>query len=754
MPTQALLSSKIVINEEPPQIRSITAQPTAVLGMVGIAQRGPIGQPTLCLSFEEWRSIFGNYTADSRDTVAAVEGFFEEGGQYLWFSRTAHYNDITDATTVLADIGTVDLDTNALAAAGATLLAGNVGPYNLAPGDTITFDVSGGGDDTATIDATAPLRSAAAGPYNLSDGQTLTISVNGGPVQTLTLAAADFGNIAAATAAELVIVIERDLAGIDATDNAGTLELRTDGQGTGFSLNVTGGTANGVLAFTTGVLAGTGDVANIDAVSIAELITVIQADVAGVTVTNVDNRLQVATTATGVATTLQVTGGTALAAFDFPTGLVTGNDAAAATATLRVDGKYPGAYTDDVTVTIAAASSGEADRFNLTVLVEGVGREVFHNVSMDDADSNYVETVVNATGTGSQLITVTDLDAFGATATATAQRPANAAGVVLVGGDDGLVGLADSDFIGDADEKTGFYALDADTSQPVTLLACPARATAAVHNAMLNYCEVSRAGSVFAIIDSPAGLTAQGILDYVRNQALLENASEFGAIYYPLVRVINPNTALFGDEAWIEVPPCGHIAGVMARTDSSAPGGVYRSPAGHQNGRLRSIVGFEILPGRQQPETFDETKRDLIYPARINPLDAQGGIRHIDGGRTLSGAGNFPNVGERRGASFIEQTIKVNLEFARHRNNDEALRAEVTRVVEKFLLDQMRVGAFRTRSEDTAFFVDFGRGLNPDSVIFAGQLIGRIGLATNKPAEFIILNFTQDTRALQQELSQ
>ena len=39
------------------------------------------------------------------------------------------------------------------------------------------------------------------------------------------------------------------------------------------------------------------------------------------------------------------------------------------------------------------------------------------------------------------------------------------------------------------------------------------------------------------------------------------------------------------------------------------------------------------------------------------------------------------------------------------------------------------------------------------TVIFAGQLIARVGLATNKPAEFIILRISQDTRALEAELA-
>lgn len=749
---QPLLSSKIIINEEPPQIRSVVTLPTAVLGMVGITERGPVGEPVLSLSFEEWRNTFGGYTLESRDTIAAVEGFFEEGGQFLWFSRTAHYTDVTDAGTRQTARGVATLSTNVVTAAGAALLASAVGPYAFTPGATFTFSVNGGAGVTSTLDAAAAsVTGANTGNFALVDGQTLTVRVNGGVVQTATFNTADFASIGAATPAEVAAVLGGDIVGVVADVSSNAVRLRTSGAGTGFSIEIVGGTGAATLGFTAGTSTGTGDVLNVSAVSPAELVTLFTADVAGTASSVVNNRIQISTTATGVAATLAITGGTGASVLGFPSGVVTGVDAAAASPTLRVEGRFEGAYTDELSIAIRPSSSGDAGQFDLRVIRNGVSAEDYANLSMDDTATNYVETVINAAiPAGSRLIRVVDLDAVSATGSAVQQRPANVASVALPGGSNGLVGLNDADFVGDAGEKTGLFALDADTSQPISLLACPARPTAVVHNAMLNYAEVTRRGLVFAILDSPRGLSAQGILDYVRNQALLEESSENGAIYYPLVRVVNPNRTIFGNQDFIEVPPCGHIAGVMSRTDNSQPGGIYTSPAGQQNGRLRTIIGFEILPGRQQPETYDETRRDLIYPARINPLSAQGGFRIIDGARTLRSSGNFPFVNERRGASFIERTISVSLDFARFRNNNDLLRAEVARVVERFLLNQMNLGAFRTRTPATAFFVDFGRGLNDDSVVFAGQLIGRIGLATNKPAEFIILNFTQDTRSQQQ----
>jgi hypothetical protein len=116
-------------------------------------------------------------------------------------------------------------------------------------------------------------------------------------------------------------------------------------------------------------------------------------------------------------------------------------------------------------------------------------------------------------------------------------------------------------------------------------------------------------------------------------------------------------------------------------------------------------------------------------------------------------SGGASYIGERRGVLFIERSLKQGLEFARHRNNTEGLRAQVRRTITAFLLAQMNNGAFRSREPAKAFFVDVSEQLNTPTVVFAGKLIVRVGLATNKPAEFVILRISQDTRALEAELA-
>jgi hypothetical protein len=523
-----LLASKVVIVEEEPRVRSVAALPTAVLGAVGITERGPVGKAVLVTSFEEFVETFGGFTPNS-DLALAAQGFFENGGQILWVVRTVHYTD---------------------------------------------------------INTPASKTSAAA---------------------TLTL-----------------------------------------------------------------------------------------------------------------------------------------NDRAATPVpTLKVDAKWDGAYANDIRVLIAAATSGAADEFNLTVEDNGLIVEVFPNLSMDPAKENYVEAVINHADRGSNLIKVENLDS--ATASPN-DMPAIGTFGPLTGGSDGLTSLADTDFIGSAAGKTGIRALDC--IQDLSLLIVPGRATSAVHNAMISYCEAARDKSCFAILDPPANQSAPGIVTYVEATAALLNLSEFAAIYWPRIKVLNPSRVVFGNATDLTIPPSGHIAGVYARVDNSRPGGVYVPPAGIENGRLFGVIGFET------DDVLEEAKRDLVFPKRINPLTTfPGAPRHIDGARTLKGNGNFPTVAERRGVIFIEQSLKLGLLFAKHQNNTESLRATLARTVTAFLLIQLKNNAFSSSDPKKAFFVDFSEALNPPSVVFAGQVVGRIGLATAKPAEFIVLRFSQDTRALEEELA-
>lgn len=404
---------------------------------------------------------------------------------------------------------------------------------------------------------------------------------------------------------------------------------------------------------------------------------------------------------------------------------------------ITASAKTDGTWGNTLSIVVEAATSGAAAEFNLTVEDDGVVVEFWPNLSVTAAATNYHVTVLNSASTGSKYITSTEVVA--------ATVPVLASYGPMTGGLNGLGSISDADFVGSSVSKTGLHGFD--TTEGISQLICPDRITAAVQAAALAYAETTRKGSMYVILDSPAGYTVSQMRTYQISGAGLKNLSEFGEMNYPQIKVLNPSTTVFGNGASIVVPPCGHIAGMNARMDAASQGGVYKAAAGTESGVIIGCVGFE------NDSMQEEANRDILYPERINPLRSIGGIKCKDGVRNLKGTGNFPSAPERRGVIFIEQSVKAGIEFARFRNNDEALRAEVDRTITGFLNTQMKVGAFRTKVPSTAFYVDVSEKLNPPSVVFAGKLYVRMGLATQKPAEFVTILVSQDTRALEAELA-
>lgn len=87
--------------------------------------------------------------------------------------------------------------------------------------------------------------------FALSNGQTLEVKVDGqSAAQTVTFSTGDFGDIGAATAAEVANVISTQIASPSATGGSpgGAVTITSD---TGGTIQVTGGTANGALGFPT-----------------------------------------------------------------------------------------------------------------------------------------------------------------------------------------------------------------------------------------------------------------------------------------------------------------------------------------------------------------------------------------------------------------------------------------------------------------------------------------------------------------------
>ncbi len=731
-----LLASKVAIFEEPPPVRGIPSLSTSVAGAVGVAERGPVGEAVRCVSFPEFVERFGGFTPDS-DLALAAMGFFGEGGTQLYVVRTAHYERPLDPQSLTARSARAALVAGQVPTPA--LIEGNArAPFRLTDNTELQLRLLLDGPPRSVRFAGEPaaVRITATEPVVLADAMTLQLRLDSGAVQTVLFRAEDFENVAAASLGDVERVLTAQLTGVHIAQSETGLLVESLTRGRRSRVEVLGGRAAPLLRFQP-VREGSGTVADLSAVTGEEVKLLVESEAREVLVAVLpDQTLTLRTRALGEGALLQVVGELP-GPFGFDTDEHRGSDAGDLPL-LDVRARDPGAYGNQLAVFAQpSADTREPFGFDLRVYERSLLRETWPTLSLEPTSLRYAPTIVNDRVSGSRLIRVTPAPGTRSRSIPTQTQP-------LLGGDDGLAELSDIDFLGTAPARSGLRSLD--RVQDLSILLVPGQATPAVHQGMVQYCEIVRGGTCFPVLDPPERMSGTEIVEYVDNSAALGGLSEHGAIYWPRVEVLNPDRSVFGSDTRLVVAPSGIIAGVYARTDGARPGGVYDPPAGIEKGRMLTVLGFET------DEVLEEPTRDLVYPRRINPLTTAPGFpRYIDGSRTLKGDGNFPFVSERRGVSFIARSLKAGLEFARHRANDERLRAEVKRTITAFLIQQMNQGAFRTRDPKSAFFVDLSQ--NTASVIYSGRLLVRVGLATQRPAEWIIVALSQDVRALDAELA-
>ncbi|HEU0213585.1 MAG TPA: phage tail sheath subtilisin-like domain-containing protein [Jiangellaceae bacterium] len=283
-------------------------------------------------------------------------------------------------------------------------------------------------------------------------------------------------------------------------------------------------------------------------------------------------------------------------------------------------------------------------------------------------------------------------------------------------GPDGDYGLALSKLEA-IDEVTMLCAPDlmrADLSDEIAL-----ETVRSVQLAMIAQCERMR--DRLAILDPPPGLSSQHVVEWREATAAYDSA--YATLYYPWIRVLDPS----GDRHR-SVPPCGHVAGIWARTDQTR--GVHAAPT---NQVIHAAVALDVTVTAHQQE---ELNRRSINTIRSFPGQ---GIR-VWGARTLSSQAEFRYVSVRRLLNYLEKSIAEGTRWAVSEPNDDELRARVSRDVTVFLSDEWGRGALSGRTPAEAFFVKCDHETNPEDAVAAGRFGCEIGVAPVKPGEFVIFS--------------
>lgn len=239
--------------------------------------------------------------------------------------------------------------------------------------------------------------------------------------------------------------------------------------------------------------------------------------------------------------------------------------------------------------------------------------------------------------------------------------------------------------------------------------------------AVLKHCD--KLGDRFAILDSPPDVSVRNMEKHPEKLRQEGLSGTTGAVYFPWIDVGERDEN--GKVNFL--PPCGHIAGVYARSDRRA--GVHKAPA---NEILEGVLDLEVnLTNRDQ---------DDLNPRGVNCLRAfpGRGIR-VWGARTLSSDPAWRYVNVRRLFLTAGRWIERNMANVVFEPNDPKLWARITRELTGYLNNLFLHGALKGRIPDEAFFVKCDSETNSKEVRDAGMVVTEIGLATIVPNEFIVV---------------
>ena len=238
----------------------------------------------------------------------------------------------------------------------------------------------------------------------------------------------------------------------------------------------------------------------------------------------------------------------------------------------------------------------------------------------------------------------------------------------------------------------------------------------------------------FLIVDAPAGTKTPAAIGAAVRSLAFEPRSQ-AAIYFPWIKIPDP----LKKGKLRRSPPSGTIAGLFARTDAQR--GVWKAPAGME----ATLTG---VPELDYPLT--DSENGMLNPRGINALRTfprSGPV--VWGARTLAGddglASEYKYIPVRRLALFLEASLDRGTQWAVFEPNAEPLWAQLRLHIGTFLNTLFRQGAFQAATPRDAYFVKCDRETTTQADLDAGRVNFHIGFAPLKPAEFVILKFTQRT---------
>ncbi|MDE9486802.1 phage tail sheath family protein [Xenorhabdus bovienii] len=183
------------------------------------------------------------------------------------------------------------------------------------------------------------------------------------------------------------------------------------------------------------------------------------------------------------------------------------------------------------------------------------------------------------------------------------------------------------------------------------------------------------------------------------------------------------------------LPPSAAIAGIYCQTDSSR--GVWKAPANV------ALTGVKSLTDK-----VDDKRQGVMNDQGVNVIRSftDRGFM-VWGARTCVGADDtkWRYIPVRRLFNSVERDIRQALRAVLFEPNNQPTWMRAKAAVDQYLYSLWQKNALMGNSPEEAYFVQIGQGITmSETDIKQGKMIMKVGLAAVRPAEFIVLQFTQD----------
>lgn len=232
--------------------------------------------------------------------------------------------------------------------------------------------------------------------------------------------------------------------------------------------------------------------------------------------------------------------------------------------------------------------------------------------------------------------------------------------------------------------------------------------------------------NLFAIMDT-------SVLSTIETPSAKENR----AVYYPNLIAPAYFTGKDNKPVPATISASAAVAGIYCRTDHER--GVWKAPA-------NVALAGGLRPEVNVTDAIQGKWNDLASPA-INMIRTfRNGSTLVWGARTLDTSPAWRYVPVRRLFNAAEKDIKAAMRPAVFEPNVPATWEVVRAAIDNYLHKLWQQGALFGNKPEEAYFVRVGKNITmTEEEIQQGKMIVRVGIAAVRPAEFIILEFSQST---------